>query len=401
MSEDLSVPHVPAVDRKSPTGRASLTCARCLYDESIPGIFFDSHGICNYCALHDEMDAQYPIGPEGDRALEALASEIRAAGKGKEYDCIVGVSGGCDSSITVHKVVQLGLRPLAVHFDNTWNSPLATQNIFAVLDKLNVPLETYVVDNREYDDIYRSFLLAGVKDIEAPTDIAFMATLYRSAERHRLHYIIEGHSFRTEGISPLSWLYMDGRYIESVHREYGALPMRTFPTMPLVSFVRWAAISRIRRIRPLYYVDYRKEEAKQFLSDTYGWQWYGGHHLENRFTAFYHTYFLPTRFGVDMRSLGYSALVRSGQMSRQEAVTLMSTPPEWDPEILSLVKRRLDFSDKEFDDVMNLPIRTHHDFRTYKRTFERLRFLFWVLYRLDRVPKSFYVKFCKKSEPGT
>lgn len=370
-------------------------CRRCLYDDLIPNISFDETGMCSYCQLHDDMERQYPTGAEGGRELERLVEEIRSAGRGKAYDCIVGVSGGCDSSYLVHKMVEYGLRPLAVHFDNTWNSPIATSNIYAVLEELEVDLETYVVDNKEYDDIYRAFMLSGVRDIEAPTDIGFMGVLYRAAEDHGIRHIIEGHSFRTEGVSPLGWLYMDGRYIRSVHEQFGRLPMDTYPNMPFGKFVKWAAFSGIKRIRPLYYLDYQKEPTKQFLSETYGWEWYGGHHLENRFTAFYHSYFLPRRFGIDMRVLGYSALARSGQMSREEGARLMAEPPTVDPEILALVKKRLGFSDDEFAEVMDAPRHTFRDYPTSKTTFERLRPFFWAMYKLDRVPKSFYVKFCK------
>lgn len=389
-------PTLPAIDPSVASPIATIqACRRCLYDSRIPNISFDDTGMCSYCQLHDDMEGQYPTGDAGDRELARIVEEIKAAGKGKKYDCIVGVSGGCDSSFLVHKMVEYGLRPLAVHFDNTWNSPIATSNIYAVLDELDVDLETYVVDNKEYDDIYRSFMLSGVRDIEAPTDIGFMGVLYRSAEKHDIRYIIEGHSFRTEGVSPLGWLYMDGRYIRGVHEQFGRLPMATYPNMPFGKFVKWAAFSGIKRIRPLYYMDYQKEPTKKFLAERFGWEWYGGHHLENRFTAFYHSYFLPQRFGIDMRVLGYSALARSGQMTRAEGVEFLAEPPASDPEIIALVKKRLEFTDEEFTRVMESPHHTFRDYPTSKATFERLRPFFWAMYKLDRVPKSFYVKFCK------
>ncbi len=368
-------------------------CARCIYDDQVPGITFDASGVCNYCHTHDELELQYPTGAEGARRLERMASQIKAAGQGNKYDCVVGVSGGCDSSFMLHKMVDLGLRPLAVHFDNTWNSPIATQNIYNVLDKLGVELSTLVVNSKEYDDIYRSFMLAGVKDVEAPTDIGLATTLYRAAEEHGIKYIIEGHSFRTEGIAPLGWIYMDGRYISSVHQRFGTRPMKTFPNLWLKDFIRWGAVRNIRRIRPLYWMDYDKDAAKAMLSSELGWVWYGGHHLENRFTAFWHTYFLPVRYGIDARQLGHAALVRSGQLEREAALADLAQPQEWDPEILGLVKKRLGFSDEEFEATMQLPHRDYWDYPTYKQTFERLRPLFWLLYRFDRVPKSFYMKF--------
>ncbi|WP_448003820.1 N-acetyl sugar amidotransferase [Agromyces bauzanensis] len=369
-------------------------CTRCLISSDVPGASFDASGVCYYCHLHDSLDRQYPIGETSERALDRFVEELKLAGRGKQYDCIMGVSGGTDSSYLAHLLVSKGVRPLAVHFDNTWNSPTATSNIFAVLEKLGVDLETYVVDNAEYDDIYRSFMLAGVKDIEAPTDIGFMGVLYRAAEKHGIRHIVEGHSFRTEGISPMGWLYMDGGYIRGVHRRFGRLPMRTYPNLDFGNFVKWSAFSRIQRTRPLYWIDYNKEAAKRFLAEEFGWKWYGGHHLENRFTAFYHTYFLPTRFGINFRQIELSALIRSGQLDRRIAAGQFVEPRVGDPELIAMVKKRLGFTDAEFEHVMTMPRKSYTDYPTYKRRFELLRPFFWLMWKLNRVPKSFYVKFC-------
>lgn len=372
-------------------------CQRCIITSDVPRAGLENSDTCFYCDLHDSLDAQYPIGPASRAALVAFAERIKREAKanGSAYDCILGVSGGTDSSFLAHTLVELGVKPLAVHFDNTWNSPTATGNIYAVLDKLGIDLETYVVDNTEYDDIYRAFMLAGVKDIEAPTDIGFMGVLYRAAEKHGIKHIVEGHSFRTEGISPMGWLYMDGGYIQDVHRKFGRVPMKTFPNMAFGDFVRWSAWDAIERTRPLYWIDYHKEDAKKFLAESYGWKWYGGHHLENRFTAFYHTYFLPKRWGINFRQIELSALVRSGQLARDDAISQFAAPRQGDAEIIAMVKKRLGFSEGEFDAVMSGPQHHYREFATYKRRFERLRPFFWLLWKLNRVPKSFYEKFCK------
>jgi hypothetical protein len=240
-------------------------CRRCIITDDVPGADFDGDGVCFYCHLHDKLDRQNALGQRAEQAFESFVAELKRDGVGKKYDCVMGVSGGTDSSYLAHLLVERGVRPLAVHFDNTWNSPVATSNIFAVLGKLNIDLETYVVDNDEYDDLYLSFLKAGVKDIEAPTDIGFMGTLYRAAENHGLKHIVEGHSFRTEGVSPLGWLYMDGGYIKDVHRKFGRVPLRTFPNMSFAQFMRWSLFSGIKRTRPLYWIDYKKEETKKGL----------------------------------------------------------------------------------------------------------------------------------------
>lgn len=372
------------------------SCQRCLITENVPGSDIQQDGTCFYCRLHDALEIQFPMGSQGIENLHRLAEKLKAAGRGKKYDCVLGVSGGCDSSYLLKLMVELGVRPLAVHFDNTWNSPIATSNIHSVLSSLNVDLETYVVDNAEYDDIYRSFMLAGVRDVEAPTDIGFMGVLYRAAEKHGIKHIVEGASFRTEGVSPLGWLYMDGGYIKSVHKKYGKLPMRTYPNMSFWPFIKWQLFSGIERHRPLYHLDYRKDEAKRLLTDEFGWQWYGGHHLENRFTAFYHSYLLPKRFKIDFRQIELSALVRSGHLEKADAQRIFAEPRIVDPELLALVKKRLNFSEDEFERVLIMEPSTYKDFATYKKRFERMRPFFWLMYKMGRVPRSFYEKFCRE-----
>jgi hypothetical protein len=343
------------------------------------------------------MEQEYPTGKEGEARLERMVAEMKAAGRGRRYDALIGVSGGCDSSYLVHRMSEYGLRLLAVHFDNTWNSTIATENINNVLDKLGIDLFTIVVDNKEYDDIYRSFLKAGVKDLETPTDIGLATTLYKGAEKYGIKYMIEGHSFRTEGIAPLGWIYMDGKYIDSVQRQFGTYPIKTFPNLWMADFLRWMVFNRIKKVRPLYYMDYDKEAAKRLLAEKYDWKWYGGHHLENRFTAFYHSYFLPRRWNIDFRIAGYSAYCRNGWMTREDALRLMQEPPYMEPDLLDYVIKRLGFSHEEFDALMALPKRTYKDFKTYKKSFERMRPFFWLMYKLELVPKSFYIKYTSNS----
>lgn len=373
-------------------------CSRCLYDETVTGIEFDESGVCNYCHTHDRMEEQYPTGEVGFKNLQKIAEEIKLKGRKQKYDVIVGVSGGTDSSYTLHLAKELGLRPLAVHFDNTWNSTVAVENIQNVLQSLDVDLYTYVVDNKEYDDLYRSFLKAGVIDTEAPTDIGLAATLYRACEKYNVQYIFEGHSFRTEGISPLGWIYMDGKYIESVQKEFGTRPLKTFPNMKFWDFMRWTVFKRIQKIRPLYYVDYIKKDAMAMLTQKYGWEYYGGHHLENQFTAFWHSFFLHQRWGLDTRLLGYSALVRSGQITREQGLELLSQPRTYDPDLIQMVQKRLGFSEEEFRTIMEMPKRTYREFRTYKPLFEKLRPLFYVLAKNNLAPMSFYIKYTSKND---
>ena len=349
-------------------------CTRCIYDSSIPIISFDDKGICNYCREMEAMELQYPTGTIGETILWKLADEMKLAGKGKKYDAILGVSGGCDSSYLLHEMVtKYGLRILAVHYDNTWNSTIASENIHNVLNKLGVDLYTKVVNNKESDDIFKSFLKAGVKDIDIPTDIGFVTTLYEAAEKYEIKYKLDGASFRTEGISPLGWVYMDGKYIQTVQEKFGKYPLKTFPNLLISDFLRRMIFDGVKSIRPIYYMDYDKEWAKKMLAKEYGWQWYGGHHLENRFTAFVHSYFFPNRWGIDFRIAGYSAYCRNGWMTREEALALMNEPPYIESDLVDFVKKRLEFSDAEFEQIMHLPKKTFKDYKTYKKTFERLR----------------------------
>jgi N-acetyl sugar amidotransferase len=373
-------------------------CTRCIYDDTVPNISFDHEGVCNYCRQIETLEQEYPMGAEGEARLRKIVNEMKAAGRGKKYDAVIGVSGGCDSSYLVHQMKEVyGLRLLAAHFDNTWNSTIATENIHNVLDKLGVDLFTIVVDNKEYDDIYRSFFNAGVKDIDCATDIALATTLYRAAEKFGIKYMIEGHSFRTEGVAPLGWVYMDGKYIQSVHQQFGKLKMKTFPNLWLYKQLQWMLFGRIKKIRPLYYMNYDKEAAKKLLTEKYGWQWYGGHHLENRFTAFAHSYFFPRRWNMDFRIAGYSAYCRNGWMTREEAMRLMNEPAHLEVGLLDFVKKRLGFSDEEFECLMTMPKKTYKDYVTYKKTFELMRPFFWLMYKMDLIPKSFYIKYTAKN----
>jgi N-acetyl sugar amidotransferase len=369
-------------------------CVRCIYDESIPKISFDAEGVCNYCRQYDAMDQEYPTGPEGMRRLEQITDQIKREGKGKPYDVVIGVSGGCDSSYMMHFAREMGLRPLATHFDNTWNSRIAVENINLVTEKLNIDLFTHVMDNDEYNDLFRSFLMASVPEIDTPSDIGLATTHYMAAEKYKIRYIWEGHSFRTEGISPEGWFYMDAKYIQTIHGQFGKLPMKTFPNLWLHKWLKWIAINKIKKIRPLYFMDYDKEATKKMLHDTYGWQWYGGHHMENRTAYFTNNSYLPSKFGIDLRLCEFSALIRSGQMTRDEALEKIQDPKPFDTAILDEVKTRLGFTDAQYEQIMDLERKTFRDYATYKETFRRLRPLFYVLYKKGYVTKSFYHKFC-------
>lgn len=376
--------------------RAGLQiCATCIYDERVPGIVFDAQGICNYCEQVEALKTQYGTGStRGRQALDAILQDIRRDGRGRPYDCIIGVSGGTDSSYLMHLAVEHGLRPLAVHYDNTWNSAIATMNIEKVLRGLQVDLYTHVVDNKEIDDIFRSFFFAGVAEIEASTDLGYAYLLRLVAAKYQISYILEGHSFVAEGITPLKRNYFDGKYIYSIHKRFGRRKIKTYPLMTFGRFLRSALLTRVKFIRPLWYLDYSKEKAQSMLSSRYGWVYYGGHHLENRMTAFYHSVYLPQKFGADMRNNALSARVRAGALDREAAWAEYNTSPHIEEELVTYFKKRLGLSDKEYSHIMADEPRSWTDFPTYKRRFEKLRWLFKILAKSELVPMSFFLKYC-------
>lgn len=370
-------------------------CSRCIYDERVASITFDEDGICNYCRQVDRLAQEYGTGTDvGKRNLDTMLDEIRRLGKGKRYDCVIGVSGGTDSSYLVYLAKQWDLRPLAVHYDNTWNSAVSTQNITKVLSALNVDLFTYVVDNKESDDIFRAFFRAGVAEIEAATDLALAEVTYRAAARYGIKYVVEGHSFITEGITPVGRNYFDGQYIRSIHRLFGSRPMKTYPLMTFSRFLWWSCVQRIKKIRPFWYIDYSKEAARAFLEREFGWEYYGGHHLENRMTAFLHSVYAPRKFHSDFRNNTLSALVRMNLMSREEAWAKYNSPPVVEDDLVAYFKKRLGISDEEYERVMSDPPKNWHEYPTYKKRFEWLRPLFAVLAKRNLVPMSFYLKYC-------
>lgn len=279
------------VQTKIPTG--VTFCKRCIYHSQIPAITFDEDGICSYCRQYEDMQHNYPTGTEGKNRLEQMAAEIRKEGKGKDYDVVIGVSGGCDSSFMITLAKDLGLRPLAAHYDNTWNTKIAVENIKNVLEKLHVDLFTHVADSHEVNDVMKSLMLASVPEIEAATDLALATTHYMACEKFKIKYIWEGHSFRSEGISPPGWFYMDAKYITGIQKKFGTMPVKTIPLLYMSKWFKWMLWNKIKKQRPLYFLDYNREATKKYLSDNYQWQWYGGHHMENRTAYFCNNFYLP------------------------------------------------------------------------------------------------------------
>lgn len=367
-------------------------CSRCIYnDEHIPNIKFDENGECNYCKEYDLLDKLYPID---EKKFDELVKRIKRH-PGKYYDCVVGVSGGCDSSYILAKLVDAGVKPLAVNYDNHWGTKIAVDNLYKITDGLNVDLLKITVDKKEYDDIVRSFFLAGVPDIEIPADMGLITALLHATSRAKCKFLVDAHNFRTEGSAPLGFIYMDAKYIDSVHKQYGNISINTYQNLWMKDWLMLMIVNRIKRVRPLPHLNYHKPDAIEELEDRFGWEWYGGHHFENKLTFFFHNYFNPRRFNRDQRYLDYSASIRSGEITRNEALKLIKKPLPQNNDIVEEVKTRLKFSDDDFERLMTMSKRTHHDFETYHPLFKRYRWFFWLMSRFDLVPKTFYLKYTK------
>ncbi|MFX1492343.1 MAG: N-acetyl sugar amidotransferase [Promethearchaeota archaeon] len=348
-------------------------CTRCVMDTTDPLITFDEAGICNHCTNYLKLLDRY-ILPEPERTIELqrIISEIQRKGKGKEYDSILGVSGGVDSTYMAYKAKELGLRSLAVHLDNGWDSKLAVTNIERVLKRLDIPLYTHVIDWEEFKDLQHAYFKASVVDIEAITDHAIYATIYDVAVKHKVKYIVDGFNLITEGILPRSWIWNKNDLVnlKDIHRRFGTKPLKTFP---MLGFPRYAYLRKIRGYRSfalLNYIDYNREKAKQFLMKELGWEDYGGKHLESLFTKFYQSYILPRKFNIDKRKAHLSALILSGQTTRDAALKELEKPPYDEQELKrdkEYVLKKLSFTEDEFESLMALPVKRHDEYKTDRR----------------------------------
>ena len=359
-------------------------CTRCVMDVSDPEIRFDDEGICNHCHNFDERVASemYDEATRAER-LEALVEDIKREGRGKDYDCVVGVSGGVDSTMVAYLARKWGLRPLAVHMDNGWNSELAVANVQRALDKLDIDLITLVVDWAEFQDLHLSFLRASVSNSEVPTDHAILAILCRTASERGIKYILSGSNIATEGVFPESWHRKyeahDWKYIRSVHRRFGSgVKLRTFPHFRPIQFINWIFLKGIKFVPVLNYTNYVKSDAIRVLEEELGWRNYGGKHYESIYTRFFQAYILPTKFKIDKRRAHLSTLVCSGQMSRDEAVEQLRVEPidaagmEEDGEY---VIKKLGITAEDFAGIMATPIRGPEDFAASEWVFYRMPFL--------------------------
>lgn len=357
-------------------------CTRCIFSTDDDAfISFDEHGVCNHCHLFDEEFAKR-ILPEEERRkkLNELITEIKQAGKGKKYDCIIGVSGGVDSTYVAYLVKEVfSLRPLAVHLDNGWNSELSVSNISSIIKTLDIDLFTHVINWQEFRDVQLAYLKASVIDLEATTDNAIMGILYKTARKHGIKYILNGENFVTEGILPASWIHnkLDSRNLKAIHRKFGTRKkLKTFPTISLYKKYFYEKVLGIESIQILNYVNYSNEEARRTIIEKLHWREYGGKHHESIITRFFQTYILPVKFGVDKRRAHLSTLICSGQITREDALIKISRPPheqQYFQNDKEFVLKKFGLSNQEFDEIMARPVVSHLAYPSVLKTLATIR----------------------------
>lgn len=364
-------------------------------DTSDPEITFDQEGICNHCHRYDDIiDTRVFKGEEAKTKLNNLVSKIKKRGGNKEYDCIIGVSGGVDSTYVAYLTKELGLKPLAIHFDNGWNSELAVGNIEKTLDKLGIDLFTYVIDWDVFSDLQKAFLKASTPDGEIPTDHAITALLFQEASKRGIKYIISGMNFTTESMAVRMWSYghSDWTYINDVYKKNGnGLSLKKYPHFSFLNLFNWTYIKKIEVVSILNYIEYNKAKTVDLLQEKLDWVKYEGKHYESVYTRFYQGYVLPEKFNVDKRVGHYSDLIRAGQITREDALEELKKPPYPSPELLAQDKefmyKKFDYSPNEFEQIMQLPPKTFLDYKNKAKRVEQIKSYLNFLRRKGRYAK--------------
>lgn len=336
-------------------------------------IVFDQNGVCDHCrTFYEKIQPRWHTDERGSAELQRLVDKIRKEGRDKPFDCIIGMSGGIDSSYLTHLAKEkFGLRPLVFHVDAGWNSQEAVNNIERLVDKLGLDLYTEVIDWEEMKDLQLAFFKSGVPHVDAPQDHSFFATMYKFAEKYKVKYILTGANLSTECIrNPLEWMYYqsDSIQLRDIHNKFGSRPLVNFPTTSILRHkILLPYIKGIRVERPLNMVPYIKEEAIKLLMEKFGWQPYPQKHFESRFTRFYEGYWLPERFGYDTRKVQYSSLIVTGQMTREEALEKLARPA-YDPELIArdfeYIATKLGISVEELRGHFNSPRKTYKDYKS-------------------------------------
>ncbi|MCE2962630.1 MAG: N-acetyl sugar amidotransferase [Chitinophagales bacterium] len=347
-------------------------CTRCVMDTSDEDIIFDKNGVCNHCRDFEKVLQQPRYRKEdAEQKLTELIKQVK--GQGKKYDCLIGISGGVDSCYTAYLCHQWGLRPLLMHMDNGWNSEIAVSNIEKLIDKLGLDYISYVIDWSEFREIQLAFLKSSIVDLEIPTDIAIPASLYQTAVKYEIPFIMSGGNYSGEGILPLSWGYhvlKDAYLYKNIVKKYASLPLKKVPIVGLMGEIYYKFIRKIRTLYPLNLIDYDKDQAREFLKKEFGWTDYGGKHHESMITAFWQSYAMPTKYNMDYRRATYSSQIVSGQITREIALEkLKELPyiPESIPADKEYIAKKFGIPLSELEAYLALPPKTYKDFPNQKK----------------------------------
>lgn len=342
-----------------------------------PDISFDDKGICNYYYEYQTKKLLRDFSEDPNK-LNEIISAIKKEGKGKAYDCVIGVSGGVDSTYLAYLTKQWGLRPLAVHLDNGWNSELAVKNIENTLNKLQIDLTTKVLNWHEFKSLQISFLKSSTPDGEIPTDHAIFATLFETAAKHNIKYILNGNNFTTESVMPITWSYghIDWKYIKAIHKQFGDRRLKNYPHLTLFRYLYYTLFKRVKIVSILNYMPYNKAEAMHILQDKLNWKYYGGKHYESVYTRFFQGYWLPEKFNIDKRKAHLSTLIFSKQIKKQEALAELEKPiyPETlKDEDLQFVLKKLELTQQDFQNLKESPTKTFRNYPTSYQLHAKLR----------------------------
>lgn len=365
-------------------------CSRCVLDTSAKDITFDENGYCNYCNDYFVRCAHIVDKEPSVRKneLDLLIDRITKDGVNKEYDCIVGVSGGVDSSWALIKAVEMGLKPLAVHMDNGWNSELAQNNIENLISKLNVDLYTHVINWNEYKSLMQSFFDADVIDVELLYDNAMLAVNYQLANKYGIKYILSGCNMATEGVyipNGWNWFKKDKKNIKDIAFSLGRIKLKTFPSIGTFQFIYFEFIRKIKWLPFLDYFEFNKEDALSILESKYGYKRYPFKHYESIFTRFYQGFLLPQKFNVDKRKLHLSTLILSGQMTRDEALICLEGIAYASPKALTedtnYFLKKMGWSESELNSYLKRPERSHLDFKSEKGIWDFCQKVYFFIFK--------------------
>lgn len=359
-------------------------CVRTVMDTTDPAISFNDEGVCNHVLDYEEyLKKGKPDSETAKNLMNQMVSNLRKDGKGKDYDCIIGLSGGVDSSYVTWYVAQkLGLRPLVVHVDAGWNNEIAVSNIQNIVQKLKLDLHTIVLDWEVVKDLQVAYFKSSLANIDIPQDHAFISCLYEEARKYKIRNIINGNNMSTESILPSTWGYdaSDSIQIKSIHKKFGSKPLTDYPLMSVFQkYIYYPRILKLRTYSPLEWIDYKKQEAKDFMIKELGWKDYGGKHYESKFTRFFQAHYLPEKFGYDKRKAHLSSLIVSGQMKREEALVELNQPLYNKSELIEdrdYFIKKLGITHKEYERIMHLPVRSYTEFPNSEKFINKVRKLY-------------------------